>query len=78
MEANTMDEKIQLAHWMGDFSSRAQYAGAAAAGVLSFLNTYAAGIGVIVAILGFLMNWYYKRKSSRLEKEYYQKLEAKE
>lgn len=68
MKAETMEQKLQLAQALGDISSRTQYIGAAAAGILGFLNNNAAAIGAIVAILGFFLNWYYKHKSFRIEK----------
>jgi hypothetical protein len=44
------------ANWM-------QYIGSSIGVVFSFINQYAAAIGVLIAILGFLVNWYYKHKS---------------
>jgi uncharacterized membrane protein len=50
-----------------DVATKAQYGGSAVAAIFSFLNQYAAGIGVCIAVLGFCVNWYYRHKQDKRE-----------
>jgi uncharacterized membrane protein len=62
------------AQTIAEIASKAQYGGSAAATVFYFINQYAAAIGVVIAVLGFVVNWYYKHKAHKLlEKEYAKK-----
>jgi O-antigen/teichoic acid export membrane protein len=61
------------AQTVADIASRAQYTGSLLAGVGAFLNEYAAAIGVLIAVVGFLVNWCYRHKIYKLEKAKYAK-----
>lgn len=64
----------ETAQTVAEIATKAQYGGSAAATVFYFINQYAAAIGVLIAVLGFCVNWYYKAKAHRLlEKEYAQR-----
>lgn len=64
----------ETAQKIAEAATTAQYGGSAVATVFYFINQYAAAIGVLIAVLGFCVNWYYKAKAHRLlEKEYAQR-----
>jgi len=47
----------------------------AAGSFLGFLNEYGVAIGVIITVLSFSVNWYYREKADRRhEREHQQKL----
>jgi hypothetical protein len=61
----------ETAQTIAEVATKVQYSGSVAATVFYFINQYAAAIGVLIAVLGFGVNWYYKAKAHRLlEKEY--------
>ncbi len=58
--------KLETAQQVADVATKVQYGGAGFASLMSFLNQNAAALGLLVAILGFAVNWYYKEKAHRL------------
>jgi len=61
--------KHEAAQTITEVATRAQYGGSAIATIFSFINQYAAAIGVVIAILGFCVNWYYKHKQDKREEK---------
>jgi hypothetical protein len=49
-------------------ANKAQYVGSLVAGIGAFLNEYAAAVGAVVAISGFLINLYYQKKADKYKK----------
>lgn len=58
----------ETAQTVADFASKAQYGGSFFAAFFSFINEYAAAIGAMIAIVGFVVNWCYRHKIYKLEK----------
>jgi uncharacterized membrane protein len=56
----------ETAQTIAEIATKAQYGGSFAATVFWFINQYAAAIGVLIAVLGFVVNWYYKHKAHKL------------
>jgi uncharacterized membrane protein len=63
----------ETAQTVAEIATKAQYGGSAAATVFYFINQYAAAIGVVIAVLGFVVNWYYKHKAHKLIEAKYAK-----
>jgi preprotein translocase subunit SecG len=71
---NMNDEKF---HFIGEQTgSGAVYGGAATTGIVLGLqlNELMAVLGVIIALAGFALNWYYSRLRNKREKERHQLL----
>lgn len=55
-----MDQKLRTAEAV-------QYAGSLVGFVMAFIQTYAAAIGILIAIAGYVTSLYYQRKKDRRE-----------
>lgn len=53
-----------------------QYLGAGSAVALGFLDSHGAGLGALVAIIAFFINWYYKHKAFKILKDKYKNEET--
>jgi MFS superfamily sulfate permease-like transporter len=59
-----MQEQQQYAEQASDIATKVQYTGAGGAAFFGLtLNELGVLVGIVIAILGFLVNWYYKHKS---------------
>jgi MFS superfamily sulfate permease-like transporter len=59
-----MQEQQQYAEQASDIATKVQYTGAGGAAFFGLtLNEVGVLVGIVIAILGFLVNWYYKHKS---------------
>lgn len=63
-------EQQQYADTVTQYATTAQYLGSGAAVLFGLtLNEWAALVGILVGIGGFIVNTYYKRESKRMERE---------
>jgi hypothetical protein len=65
---NNKGAVMQQEHFqtIADAGSKLQYTGSGIAIFFGWLNDYAAGIGVVIGVMGLLINWYYKSRATRL------------
>jgi hypothetical protein len=54
---------------IADVANKTQYTASAASVVLSFINEYAAAIGILIAFAGFCVNSYFRYMEYRLKKK---------
>jgi MFS superfamily sulfate permease-like transporter len=66
-----MQQKEQYAEQAADIASKVQYTGAGGAAFFGLtLNELGVLVGIVIAILGFLVNWYYKHQAFLMRAEH--------
>jgi hypothetical protein len=66
-------QTIANAQTVADLATKTQYTASFLSVALSFVNQNAAALGLLVALCGFLISWYYRHKTFKLEKAKYAK-----
>jgi uncharacterized metal-binding protein len=61
--SDMQQEQLQT---IAEIGSKMQYTGSGVAIVFGWMNEYAAALGVVIGVMGLLINWYYKSRVTRL------------
>lgn len=63
-----MEHRISVSNHIASWAERVTTVSSTVATVLAILESHAAFIGILIGLIGLLVQWYYRHKEYRLKK----------